>query len=106
MDGMIFPWFFIHTGQLQFPYHDPRTAWLLDLTAQIISSHTLTPGDDPLRPKDWLHLSLAYDIDDTGPFASLAKHLVDPTASACWEVAVWERFADNTWTRHTARVHR
>lgn len=77
-----------------------RSPWLVNLTARIVSSHERTPGDDALRPKDWLHLSLAYDVDDIEPYASLAKKLIDPTACADWEVAVWERLEGRTWMSH------
>lgn len=77
-----------------------RSAWLQRLTAWIVAAHRLTPGDDALRPKDWLHLSLAYGVDgDLGPYARLAGEVVDPGAPAGWEVAVWER-AGVRWTRH------
>jgi ubiquitin-associated SH3 domain-containing protein len=77
-----------------------RSPWLADLAARIVASHQLLPGDDPLRPKDWLHLSLAYGERDITPYADLAHRLVDPSAPARWEIAVWERSAGQQWRRH------
>ena len=86
------------------------SAWLTDLAAALIARHELAPGDDALRPQDWLHLSLAYGERGSQPsFAvhgSLAKKLVDPTSVAGWEVAVWERRSERAdpsmirWIRH------
>ena len=79
--------------------------WLADLTARIVACHRLRPGDDALRPKNWLHLSLAYGIASPArvePFAELAQELVTPAAPAVWEVAVWERTGRERgdWVQH------
>ncbi len=82
-----------------------RSPWLIDLTAAVAEEHRPGPGDDALRPKDWLHLSLAYghpggDQIDLGAHGRLATEMVDPTAAARWEVAVWERHPNGSWHRH------
>jgi ubiquitin-associated SH3 domain-containing protein len=77
-----------------------ESAWLADLTARIVAGHRLAPGDDPLRPKDRLHLSLAYGTTGIEPYAELAADLVDPSMAVQWEVAVWERLPGPDWVRH------
>ena len=71
-----------------------RSEWLAKLIAAAVAEH------DDLRPKDWLHLSLAYGVDDLAEHAALAERLVDPAAPAGWETAVWERIGGTTWVRH------
>lgn len=74
---------------------------LLALTDAFVRAHQLDEGDDALRPKDWLHLSLAYGADDLTAHAALARQCVDPTAAATWRVGLWERSSDGTWTELT-----
>lgn len=87
-----------------------RSAWLEELAASVAENHTLESGDDALRLKDWLHLSLAYGnttaspssapLLDLAPYGALAKQLVDPHAAVSWEVGLWERSANQQWVRH------
>lgn len=79
-----------------------RSPWLIELTAGIAARHRPGPGDDTLRLKDWLHLSLAYGVvEDLGPHAALARLHVDPADEVAWEVGLWERRPDGSWLRHT-----
>ncbi|GJM39588.1 MAG: hypothetical protein DHS20C19_29550 [Acidimicrobiales bacterium] len=71
--------------------------WLLAVTEAFADRHVLGDGDDALRPKDWLHLSIAYGDGDLDTAASLASEM-DPTLDAAWDVGVWERAADGSWT--------
>ena len=86
---------------------DPRwiglaltSPWLKEVVAALVDGHRLDDGDDALRPKDWLHLSLAYGIDDLGPYRSIAGRF-DPELPAGWELALWERHPDQRWARLT-----
>jgi ubiquitin-associated SH3 domain-containing protein len=81
-----------------------RSPWLLSLTAAFAAEDRPEPGDEALRLKDWLHLSLAYGVDELDAHTALANQLVDPTRPAGWEVAVWERRANAHWIRHTASL--
>ena len=86
------------------------SAWLTELTATIVEHHVLAVGDDALRPKDWLHVSLAYGDLGSQPsleaHSALARELIDPAAPVTWEVAIWERIAPDMdsrpalWQRH------
>ena len=82
-----------------------RSPWLIEFTESVSARHRPGPDDDALRLKDWLHLSLAYGDPDGDPIdlsahARLATELVDPGAEVGWEVALWERHPDGSWTRH------
>jgi ubiquitin-associated SH3 domain-containing protein len=77
-----------------------RSPWLRRLTDRIVAAHQTEPGEEALRVKDRLHLSLAYGIDDLGPHADLAAATVDPASPVSWEVALWERRGDGSWLRH------
>jgi hypothetical protein len=92
--------------------------WLVDLTSSIIAEHRLGPTDDALRQKDRLHLSLAYndppvtDFDPSPYVALAARHFPENGRASsagrglssqfrsAWEVAVWERHANGSWTRN------
>jgi hypothetical protein len=73
-----------------------RSPWLLDVTTRFEATHRLDPGDDALRPKDWLHLSLAYGVEDLSVYAALVE-LIDPDAPAGWEIGLWERLPVDRW---------
>ena len=77
--------------------------WLRDLAGALADGHHPDPGDDELRVKDWLHLSLASGIDDLAPHARLAQATIDPSLGVGWELAVWERRTDGAWLRHRPR---
>ncbi len=80
--------------------------WLRELAEEVAEHDVLGEDDDPLRLKDWLHLSLAYgDLGDRpiADYADLAVELVDPTLAVTWDVGLWERNGDPTaptWQRH------
>lgn len=71
--------------------------WLLAFTAAFVDVHRLGPGDDPLRPKDWLHLSIAYGEGDLAAAAPIATTL-DLDQPVGWEIGLWEREPDGMWT--------
>lgn len=77
-----------------------RSEWLHDTTARFVQGHQLGPGDDELRPKDWLHLSIAYGNGDLAD-ADEALGQLDPALPASWEIALWQRHPDGAWTRVT-----
>lgn len=73
--------------------------WLKDVTARFVALHRCGETDDALRPKDWLHLSIAYGIDDLRPAGEAAADL-DLSLAVDWEVGLWQRHDDGGWTRH------
>ncbi|MEM9132934.1 MAG: 2'-5' RNA ligase family protein [Actinomycetota bacterium] len=76
-----------------------ESALLEQATAEFVAEHALVDGDDALRPKDWLHLSLAYGVDALDPYGERAQELIDPATDTGWELGLWER-ADGGWRRH------
>ena len=76
------------------------SAWLLELIETVVAADVTIDGEDALRAKDWLHVSLAYGVDDVAGYAKLARETVDPTRSATWSVGLWERHVNGTWTAH------
>jgi ubiquitin-associated SH3 domain-containing protein len=69
--------------------------WFTEVAAIFAAQHRLAPGDDPVRLKDWLHLSLAYgDVPSgtsIGECAALARSIISTDAPTSWSVALWER---------------
>ncbi|MGH1492618.1 MAG: hypothetical protein ACRBK7_25040 [Acidimicrobiales bacterium] len=83
-----------------------RSAWLRELTENLAAAQVQHAEEDPLRIKDWLHLSLAYGTARLGSQAMLAREMIDPTAGLAdtdmaWEVGLWERLADGGWVQLT-----
>ena len=54
---------------------------------------------EKIRPKDWLHLSLAYEFDANyaKQLKNLAREIIDLTASVNWELRFYQKSADWTW---------
>ena len=74
--------------------------WLARVVAEFVDHHRLDPGDDRLRPKERLHLSLAYDVLDLDPYVELADGFdFGAGADGPWQVALWERGPNNGWHR-------
>jgi hypothetical protein len=76
--------------------------WLKALIADFARSAHSPTRQDALRPKDWLHLSLAYGFppEQHGPLATLARALVDIRAPVAWELGLYERHAGSAWNYH------
>lgn len=67
--------------------------------AQIAQSPT---QKEPIRLKDWLHLSLAYSYpaEHQEKLAQLATEIIDIQAPVEWELRFYQRHPDWTWTCH------
>ena len=76
--------------------------WLKELVADFAQRALSTTRRDALRLKGWLHLSLAYEFppEHHETLAGLARDLVDATADVRWQLRLYERHADGTWTCH------
>jgi hypothetical protein len=75
--------------------------WLADCTAAVVARHQVQAGEDAVRPKDWLHLSLAYGPNtQLDAYAERARQSFSPMPLGGWEVALWERDGQS-WIRHT-----
>lgn len=76
-----------------------ESPWLLDATATWMRGQRVAPDEDALRPKDWLHLSLAYGDGPVAEVAGAAVASIDPELPARWELGLWERDTDGGWRR-------
>jgi len=74
-----------------------RSSWLRAVTDGLVARDRPGPGDDPLRPKTWLHLSLAYGPEDLSSHAELARTTFSARAAAGWQVGLWQRRDDGSW---------
>ncbi|MEM9541710.1 MAG: hypothetical protein AAGA60_19715 [Cyanobacteria bacterium P01_E01_bin.42] len=54
-----------------------------------------------IRPKEWLHLSFAYEFDrkHRETLIQLAEE-IDPFAPVTWELRFYQRHEDSSWTCH------
>lgn len=83
-----------------------ESPWLDRFITVLCLVHETAAGEDELRPKDWLHLSLAYgldtieeDVTPIDPYVDLAHEVVDPALDVEWFLGLWERAADRSWRR-------
>ncbi|MEX1018710.1 MAG: hypothetical protein WDZ49_03580 [Litorilinea sp.] len=88
--------------------------WLKELIQHFMAIAQSPTRPEPIRPKDWLHLSLAYNFaaHEDAPLRKLAQALVDPHAPAAWELRLYSQTqatssqADtpqaDIWSCHTA----
>lgn len=76
--------------------------WLESLTADFIAAAASPSRRDRLRPKDRLHLSLAYGFRpaDGSALAAMVTAMVDVAAPVEWELRLYERLPDGGWLCH------
>ncbi len=69
--------------------------WLADLGRAFADRHGLETGDDAVRLKEWLHLSLAYgDLPfglEMAELGDVARSTVSVDAPVCWSIGLWHR---------------
>ena len=76
--------------------------WLSQFTAAFVERAPAATRLDALRFKKWLHLSLAYQIraEDEQSLFRLARHTVPIDAPVCWQLRLYQRHRDKSWTLH------
>ncbi len=76
--------------------------WIKQLIQNFAHQVDSPTRSDQLRLKDWLHLSLAYEFpaDQHGSLVRLTKEIIDIHASVGWDLCLYERHQDGTWTCH------
>ena len=81
-----------------------ESRWLKGIIAEFKRQANSPTRTDVIRPKDWLHLSLAYGFlpEQQAPLKAMAEEMVDPTSPVGWEVRLYERHPDNRWACHRA----
>lgn len=81
-----------------------RADWLKPLVAAFADRANSPTLQAPLRLKDWLHVSLAYDFqpEHAPVLKQLADELIDISAEVAWELRFYQRSHNNTWKCHRA----
>ncbi|HLK57209.1 MAG TPA: hypothetical protein VKU00_11620 [Chthonomonadaceae bacterium] len=79
-----------------------ESAWCHALVADWIADAPADTRQEAIRPKDWLHLSLAYRFPPAQHAAlkTLAEATVHQDAAVGWELRFYERPSDLSWTCH------
>lgn len=66
---------------------------------EFVSRHVVGDGDDTLRPKTWLHLSLSYgDGADPDRHLTEAEQVFSGVEAGHWSLGLWRR-RDGAWRR-------
>lgn len=81
-----------------------QSDWLKTLIKTIAHLAESPTRQEPLRLKDWLHLSLAYEFapEHAKKLTHLAQSYVDVRSPVQWELRFYQRHSDHTWTCHQA----
>lgn len=76
--------------------------WLKKLILDFVCTATSPTRKSPLRPKDWLHLSLAYGFaaDQADLLKTLAQDVINPISPVDWELRFYQQHSDLSWTCH------
>ena len=75
--------------------------WLKQFAADFANKAVSPTRAEPLRLKDWLHLSLAYDFEpECAPRLIEAARVIDISAPVAWELRFYQRDLDNCWQCH------
>jgi hypothetical protein len=79
-----------------------QSDWLKTLIADFASAAQSPSRLEALRPKDWLHLSLAYEFqaEQATKLIQLAQQHIDIQASVQWELRFYQRHAPQKWICH------
>jgi ubiquitin-associated SH3 domain-containing protein len=79
-----------------------QSSWLADVTKAFAATTCLEMKQEPIRIKEWLHLSLAYRFkpDEHQALKALARQSIDPRAAVGWELRFYQRQDENRWTCH------
>ena len=63
------------------------------------SNYKNLSDEDPIRVKEWLHLSLAYGVEDISPFKEALIDMDALPSEPSWEISLWQRHRHNLWKR-------
>lgn len=79
-----------------------ESEWIKQMIRNFAQQVESPTRSDDLRLKDWLHLSLAYGFpeDQHESLVQLAAEIVDVHAPVGWDLCLYERHEDSTWTCH------
>lgn len=79
-----------------------ESPWLRELVERFIQRSATPSRTEPIRKKDWLHLSLAYEFpaEQQTPLKTLAEAMIHLDAAVSWQLRFYERHPDQSWTCH------
>ncbi|MDX2214342.1 MAG: hypothetical protein SFY66_13715 [Oculatellaceae cyanobacterium bins.114] len=79
-----------------------QSDWLKQVITNVAQLAISPTRQEPLRLKDWLHLSLAYELasEHAEKLAHLAHTYIDMKLPVQWELRFYQRHIDHTWTCH------
>lgn len=85
-----------------FHYIALDSPWLRTLIADFARAADSATRVDRLRLKDRLHLSLAYTFppEQAADLARIARDMVNVDAPVRWDLCLYERHPDGSWTCH------
>lgn len=78
--------------------------WLETVTADFAQHQDVEVGEDELRLKTGLHISLAYGVKDLEEYFDKAETFIDMTADVNFDIALWERIAIPPTDKHSAVI--
>lgn len=81
-----------------------ESLWLRQLIVNFACTAISPTRKGVVRPKPWLHLSLAYDFapSQANLLSSLAVEMIDPRASVDWQLRYYQRNSNSHWICHRA----
>ncbi len=81
-----------------------KAAHLKQLIADFIQTVEQSDAEVKIRPKDWLHLSLAYGFkpEHEETLKQLAQKAINPDIPTEWELRFYQRHPNWTWTCHSS----
>lgn len=78
-----------------------ESKWLRRLMVDFACTATSPTRSSPLRLKEWLHLSLAYDFStEQAEDLEILAHDINLEVPVQWELRLYQRNPDNTWICH------
>ena len=89
-----------------FHYLKIESEWLKSLVQHFVAHADSPTRINALRPKDWLHLSLAYQFppEQHAALMAIAQAVVDPCAQVEWQLRLYQRHPGNNWQLHQSRL--
>lgn len=79
-----------------------ESLWLKKVMVNFACTASSPTRRSPLRLKEWLHLSLAYNFqsEQAEMLETLAVDLINPTTPVQWELRFYQQNPDNSWICH------
>jgi ubiquitin-associated SH3 domain-containing protein len=98
----------VEVGEVVFHHHFHGllvdSPWLEALTADFVRTAASPTRRDKLRPKSAYHVSFAYDFpaSQAAALERLARVMIDRNAPVRWELRLYQRHPDKSWSCHAS----